>query len=148
MFRKLIATSPIWVTVPIRLGLAAVMVAHGAQKVLGSFGGSGLEKFVSAPTPFGFMKPTWLWLGAAAFSELIGGLLILLGLLTRLGAFLIACVMLTAVVGIHWPAFFASQSGYEYPLALLAMALGLLISGGGMASVDLALSRGSSGRRR
>ncbi len=145
MFRKLIATSPIWVTVPIRLGLAVVMVAHGAQKVLGSFGGPGLEKFVSGSTPFGFMKPTWLWLGAAALSELIGGLLILLGLLTRLGAFVIACVMLTAVVGVHWPAFFASQSGYEYPLALLAMALGLLISGGGMASVDLALS---SGRRR
>ncbi len=145
MFRKLIATSPIWVTVPIRLGLAAVMVAHGAQKVLGSFGGPGLEKFVSGSTPFGFMKPTWLWLGAAALSELIGGLLILLGLLTRLGAFVIACVMVTAVVGVHWPAFFASQSGYEYPLALLAMALGLLISGGGMASVDLALS---SGRRR
>ncbi len=145
MFRKLIATSPIWVTVPIRLGLAAVMVAHGAQKVLGSFGGPGLEKFVAGSTPFGFMKPTWLWLGAAALSELIGGLLILLGLLTRLGAFVIACVMVTAVVGVHWPAFFASQSGYEYPLALLAMALGLLISGGGMASVDLALS---SGRRR
>ena len=145
MFRKLIATSPIWGTVPVRLGLAAVMVAHGAQKVLGSFGGSGLEKFVSGSTPFGFMKPTWLWLGAAAFSELIGGLLILLGLLTRLGAFVIACVMLTAVVGVHWPAFFASQKGYEYPLALLAMALGLLISGGGMASVDLALS---SRRRR
>jgi len=145
MFRKLIATSPIWVTVPIRLGLAAVMVAHGAQKVLGSFGGPGLEKFVAGSTPFGFMKPTWLWLGAAALSELIGGLLILLGLLTRLGAFVIASVMLTAVVGVHWPAFFASQSGYEYPLALLAMALGLLISGGGMASVDLALS---SGRRR
>ncbi len=145
MFRKLIATSSIWVTVPIRLGLAAVMVAHGAQKVLGSFGGPGLEKFVAGSTPFGFMKPTWLWLGAAALSELIGGLLILLGLLTRLGAFVIACEMLTAVVGVHWPAFFASQSGYEYPLALLAMALGLLISGGGMASVDLALS---SGRRR
>jgi putative oxidoreductase len=145
MFRKLIATSPSWVTVPIRLGLATIMVAHGAQKVLGTFGGPGLEKFVSGSTPFGFMKPTWLWLGAAALSELIGGLLILLGLLTRLGAFFIACVMLTAVVGVHWPAFFASQSGYEYPLALLAMALGLLISGGGMASVDLALS---SGRRR
>lgn len=145
MFRKLIATSPIWITVPIRLALAAVMVAHGAQKVLGSFGGPGLEKFASGTTPFGFMKPAWLWLGAAALSELIGGILILLGLLTRVGAFFVACVMLTAIVGVHWPAFFASQSGYEYPLALFAMALALLFSGGGMASVDLALS---GGRRR
>ena len=147
MFRKIIATSPIWVTVPIRLALGAVMIGHGAQKVLGSFGGPGFEKFVAGTTPFGFMKPTWFWLGAAALSELVGGLLIVLGLLTRVGAFFIACVMLTAVAGVHWGFFFAPR-GFEYALSLLGMALALLISGGGMASVDLALSRGSSGRRR
>lgn len=92
------------------------------------------------------MKPAWLWLGAAAIAELLGGILILLGLLTRVGAFLIACTMLTAVIGVHWPGgFFASNKGYEYPLALLAMSLALLISGGGMASVDHGLQ---SGRRR
>ena len=69
MFRKLIATSPNWVTIPIRLALGAVMIGHGAQKVLGSFGGPGFEKFVSGNTPFAFMKPTWFWLGAAAVSE-------------------------------------------------------------------------------
>lgn len=147
MFRKIVATSPYWITVPIRLALGAVMIGHGAQKVLGSFGGPGFEKFISSTTPFGFMKPTWLWLGAAALSELVGGLLIVLGLLTRVGAFLIACTMLTAVVGVHWGSFFAPK-GFEYAMALLGMALALLISGGGMASVDLALSRGSSGRRR
>ena len=147
MFRKIVATSPYWVTVPIRLALGAVMIGHGAQKVLGSFGGPGFEKWVSGATPFGFMKPTWLWLGGAALSELVGGLLIVLGLLTRVGAFFIACTMLTAVVGFHWGSFFA-PTGMEYALSLLGMALALLISGGGMASVDLALSRGSSGRRR
>lgn len=147
MFRKIIATSPSWVTIPIRLALGAVMIGHGAQKVLGSFGGSGFETFISGTTPFGFMKPTWLWLGAAALSELVGGLLIVLGLLTRVGAFFVACTMLTAVSGVHWGAFFAPR-GFEYPLALLGMALALVISGGGLASVDLAMSRGSSGRRR
>jgi putative oxidoreductase len=93
------------------------------------------------------MKPTWLWLGAAALSELVGGLLIVLGLLTRVGAFFVACTMITAVVGVHWGSFFAPK-GFEYPMALLAMALALLISGGGMASVDLALSSARSGRRR
>jgi putative oxidoreductase len=141
------ATSPYWVTVPIRLALGAVMIGHGAQKVLGSFGGSGFEKFVSGTTPFGFMKPTWLWLGAAALSELVGGLLVMLGLLTRVGAFFIACTMLTAVIGVHWGSFFAPK-GFEYALSLFAMALGLLISGGGMASVDLALAKNSHGRRR
>lgn len=147
MFRKLIATSPLWVTVPIRLALGAVMVGHGAQKVLGSFGGPGFEKWVSGTTPFGFMKPTWLWLGAAALTELVGGILIVLGLLTRVAAFFVVCLMLTAVVGVHWGFFFAPR-GFEYALSLLAMALALLISGGGMASVDLAMSSRSSGRRR
>ena len=147
MFRKIIATSPTWFTLPIRLGLAAVMIAHGAQKVLGSFGGSGFKAFTAGTTPFGFMRPTWFWLAAAALSELVGGLLIGLGFLTRVGAFLIACVMLTAIIGIHWPGgFFAANRGYEYPLALLAMALALLISGAGQASVDRALSGSTGGR--
>jgi len=85
-----------------------------------------------------------LWLAAAAFAEFLGGVLVIIGLFTRVSAFLIACVMLTAVVGVHWPNFFSSNRGYEYPLVLLAMCLALLISGGGAASADLAMS----GRRR
>lgn len=146
MFRRIIATSPTWITIPLRLALAAVFVAHGAQKVLGVWGGPGFSKFISFPAPYDFMKPAWLWMGAAALSELVGGLLLLLGLLTRVGAFFLACTMLVAVVGVHWPAFFSSNKGIEYPLSLLAMSLALLISGGGIASVDLALSGG--GRRR
>ena len=143
MFRRLIATSATWFALPIRLALAAVMIAHGAQKVLGSFGGSGFKTFIAGTTPFGFMRPTWLWLGAAALSELLGGLLVGLGFLTRVGAFFIACTMLTAVVGVHLQGgFFAANRGYEYPLALFAMAVGLLISGGGQASIDKALSGG------
>lgn len=143
MLRRLIATTATWIPVPLRLALGIIFFAHGAQKVLGSFSGPGLAKFTSFPAPYPFMRPAWLWMGLAAFGELIGGILVLLGLLTRLGAFLLFCTMLTAIVGVHWPAFFNPQ-GLEYPLALLAMALALLISGGGMASVDLALT----GRRR
>jgi putative oxidoreductase len=143
MFRKLIATSSTWITLPIRLGLAAVMIAHGAQKVLGSFNGPGFNSFISSTTPFGFMRPAWLWLGAAALSELVGGLLVGLGFLTRVGAFFIACTMLTAIVGVHWSSgFFAANRGYEFPLSLLAMAIALLIAGGGQASVDKSLSGG------
>jgi len=144
MFRKLMATSPAWMTVPIRLGLGVIFSAHGAQKVLGSFNGPGLAKFTAFPAPFPFMKPAWLWMGAAAFAELIGGVLVVLGLLTRVGAFLLFCTMLTAIIGVHWPNFFM-PAGLEYASALLAMSLALLISGGGMASLDLALS---GGRRR
>ncbi len=144
MFRKIVMTWPVWFTLPIRLALGGIMFAHGAQKVLGSFGGPGFNAVISNPdTPFTFMRPAWLWWGAAALSEFLGSLLIVLGLLTRVGAFLVACTMITAVFGVHWPLFFAPK-GIEYPMALTAMSFALLISGGGMASVDLALT----GRRR
>jgi len=148
MFRKIIATSSTFATIPLRLALAIVMIAHGSQKVLGSFGGPGFKAFIAGSTPFtSFMRPAWLWLGMAALSELIGGVLVGLGFLTRVGAFFIACVMLTAVAGVHWPnGLFAANRGYEYPMALLAIALTLLITGGGQASVDQALS-GGRGRR-
>ena len=147
MFSKLMTTSATWITVPIRLGLAAVMIAHGSQKVLGAFGGPGFKAATAGNTPFSFMRPAWLWLGAAALSELLGGFLVGIGFLTRIGAFFIACTMLTAVTGIHWPnGFFASNRGYEFPMTLLAMALALLIGGGGQASVDRAVA-GGRGRR-
>src|SRR5213596_3059561 len=107
MLRKLTATSATWATVPLRLAIGAAFIGHGAQKVLGSFGGPGLAKFTSSPAPFSFMRPPTLWMGTAAFAELIGGLLIVLGLFTRFGAFLIVCVMSTAILGFLWPKFFA-----------------------------------------
>ena len=145
MFRRIASTSASWTPVPLRLATAAIFIAHGVQKVFGSFEGPGLKAFASIPAPFGFMRPGWLWLGAAAVSELLGGILILLGLLTRVGAFLIACTMLTAIAGFHWSGGFFAPKGIEYPLSLFAVSLALLISGGGMASVDRALS---GGRRR
>jgi len=139
------STSASWVPVPLRLALAAIFIAHGGQKVLGSLNGPGLAKFTSLPAPFPFMRPAWVWMGAAAFAELIGGALLLLGLLTRVGAFLILCVMTTAIVSLHWKAGFFAPAGIEYPLALTSMCLALLISGGGLASVDQSFS---GGRRR
>src|SRR5215470_2286546 len=149
MFRKIMGTSSTMVTIPIRLALAAVMIAHGSQKVLGAWGGPGFKAFTAGNTPFTFMRPAWLWLGAAALSELLGGVLVGLGFVTRIAAFLIACVMITAIAGVHWPGgFFAGNHGYEYPMTLLAMALALLIAGGGQLSIDKGLSGGGGGRRR
>src|SRR6266851_6764225 len=127
MLRRLTSTSSTWMTVPLRLALGVIFIGHGAQKVFGSFNGPGWAKWTSmAPAvPFTFMRPTSLWLGAAAVSELLGGVLILLGLLTRVGAFLITCVMLTAIIGMQWPAFFM-PAGMEFAVACLGGALALL----------------------
>ena len=144
MLRRITSTSASWATVPLRLALGIAFIGHGAQKVLGSFNGPGWAKFTSFPAPFPFMRPAWLWMGAAAMSELIGGILVLLGLFTRVGAFLITCVMLVAIFGVLWPRFFAPE-GMELAVAFLGMALALLITGGGQASVDLMIG---GGRRR
>jgi len=142
MIKKLMTTTPTWVTVPLRLALGIVFIAHGSQKVLGQFGGPGLSEFIHGTTPFAFMRPSWVWLGAAAFAEFIGGILVLLGLFTRIGAFLLICVMLAAIIGIRWPHFFANHGGIEFPMSLLAMALALLGAGGGQMSVDRAVGGG------
>lgn len=141
MLRRLTSTSASWATAPLRLALGIAFIGHGAQKVLGKFGGPGWAKWtsLSAYVPFPFMRPTSLWLGAAAVSELVGGVLVLLGFLTRLGAFLIVCVMLTAI-RVLWPAYFA-PAGFELASAMLGMALSLLIMGGGQASVDRMINR-------
>jgi len=149
MFRSLIETWPTWITMPLRLALGAVFIAHGAQKVFGVWGGSGLAALADSQAPLG-LRPAWLWLGAAAISELLGGALILLGLVTRVGALMIAAVMLVAMFGVHWSGgFFLQNRGIEFTVALLGMALALLISGGGRASFDEALfNRRQSFRRR
>jgi putative oxidoreductase len=135
----LTATTQTWATVPIRIALGTIMFAHGSQKVLGVWGGEGLDAWVSGIAPFN-LNPSWAWLGAAAFSEFLGGLLVLIGLFTRVGAFFIACVMAVAVAGVHWSnGFFLSDKGFEYPYALLCMAVTLLILGGGKVSVDAKL---------
>jgi putative oxidoreductase len=144
MFRKLIATAPTWYTLPVRLALGIIFMAHGAQKVFGWWGGPGLNAFLEnqgRPAPFG-LRPAWLWMGAAAAAELIGGFMVFIGLLTRLGALSIAITMLVAMFGVHWGAFFLSGRGIEFTLALLGMAVALIIAGGGQASIDQKLMRG------
>jgi putative oxidoreductase len=148
MFRKLLATAPTWMNLPLRLALGAIFIAHGGGKTFGWFGGKGLSAFLSnSSPPFEFMRPAWFWMGAAAISELLGGILVLAGLLTRLGALLIAFVMLTAMFGVHLKGGFFLPAGYEYTLALLGMALALIIAGGGQLSFDQKLAS-SRGRRR
>jgi putative oxidoreductase len=136
MFRKLIATAPTWFNLPVRFALGLIFFAHGAQKVLGMFGGHGLSASITGDAPFSFMRPSWVWLGVAAFAELIGGVLVFFGLLTRVGAFLIGITMLVAMFGVHWPNFFLNNRGFEYTFALLGMAVALVVAGGGRASVD------------
>ena len=135
MLRRITTTHKTWATVPLRLALGLIFIAHGAQKVFGAFGGRGLSAFINSPAPLG-LWPSWAWMSAAAFAELIGGVLVLFGLFTRVGASAIAGVMLIAIFGVHKHSFFVNQGGMEYAFALLCMAITLLYLGGGKLSVD------------
>lgn len=136
MTGKLTATINTWALLPLRLALGAIFFAHGAQKIFGVWGGRGLTAWTAAAAPFN-LQPAWVWLSVAAFAEFFGGVLVMLGFFTRIGAFLIACVMGVAMFGVHWKnGFFLTNGGYEYTMALMAMALTLLIAGGGNGSVD------------
>jgi len=136
MTGRLNATTGTWVLLPVRLALGAIFLVHGIQKVAPIWGGRGLAAWTSGTAPLN-LQPSWAWLTAAAFAELIGGLLVFLGLFTRVGALLIAAVMAVAMFGVHWPhGFFLTSGGFEYTMALLAMALTLLMAGGGNGSID------------
>jgi putative oxidoreductase len=144
MFRKLVATTPTWITLPLRLIIGFLFSLHGAEKVFGINGGMGLSSWLAMKDAAMGLRPTWLWLGAAAFFELLGGLLILFGFLTRLGALMLIPVMLVAIYG----GLSASDGGpliplqqIGYPLAMLAALLALVIAGGGRASVDESIAR-------
>jgi putative oxidoreductase len=129
----------------LRLTLAIVMFPHGAQKVLGWFGGYGLRGTLGYFTSQGIPVPLALLAFAA---ELLGSLGILVGLFTRVAAFGIACVMVVAIVTVHAKfGFFMNWSGtqkgegYEYHLLALGIALALIVGGAGLWSLDAAIAR-------
>jgi len=127
-----------------RLALGVVFVAHGGQKVLGWWGGYGASATIQGFAKMG-MPPVLTILVMTA--ELGGGLLLIVGLLTRLAALGIGCVMLGAIVLVHSKVgFFMNWAGnqkgegFEYHLLALGLAIALLIKGGGAMSIDGALA--------
>lgn len=132
----------------IRIPLGLIFLAHGSQKLLGLFGGSGLTAtFATFEQKLG-IPPIFTLL--AIIAEFGGGLGVLTGFLTRTSAAGIASVMAVAIYKVHWVnGFFLNAScvsgrgnGIEYTLALLGMALYLMIAGGGKWCIDRLIFRG------
>ncbi|GAA2926243.1 DoxX family membrane protein [Streptomyces enissocaesilis] len=119
----------------LRTGTGAVLAAHGTQKLLGWFGGGGLEATATAMEHMGF-KPGRQSAVAAGLGEAGGGLLLALGLATPAAGAAAAGAMAGAVA-VHAPAgFFAQGGGYEYPAFLGFTAAAVGIAGAGRYSVD------------
>jgi putative oxidoreductase len=120
----------------IRLVIGLSFVGHGAQKLFGWFGGYGLKGTGGWFESIG-MKPGVTMALMAGLAEFAGGALFALGLFTPLAGILIALTMVVAIVRVHAPnGYWSTQNGYEYNLALLAVALGVALTGPGQYALD------------
>ena len=143
--RKILSTSNDFILTLVRLVLGVVFFAHGAQKMLGWFGGYGFHGtmgFFTAkmgiPAPLAFL---------AICAEFFGGLGLIVGLLSRIAAFGITVNMLVAIATVHAAnGFFMNWTGqqkgegFEYHLLAIAMGLAIVIRGAGAFSLDRLLS--------
>jgi len=137
----LFATEPVLSLFLLRIVLGIIFFAHGAQKVLGWYGGHGLKGTVGFMASMGLPVPIAY---LVCFFEFLGGIGLIVGFLTRLAALAIAVVMVGAIATVHWKnGFFMNWElapgkghGIEANLAFLSMALAILLDGAGLFSID------------
>ena len=150
MFRRFLETQPSGTLFLQRVALGAVMLPHGAQKLFGWFGGFGFSGTMHFFT--GTMHVPAVLAFLVIVSEALGSIALLLGLGTRLAAFGAAATMVGAVLTTHaqfgfFMNWFGTQpgEGFEYHLLALALAIPLVVRGGGAWALDHAASRALGG---
>lgn len=141
MIKKIIQTDKDISSLVLRVLLGIVFFPHGAQKVFGWFGGFGFSGTMGFFT--GKMGIPVIFAFLAIMAEFLGPLGLLSGFLTRIAAFGIACNMTVAIFMVHLPNgffmnWFGNQKGegFEYHILAVAIAIALMIKGGGKLSVD------------
>jgi putative oxidoreductase len=144
--RALLHADARWAPAVARIALAIAILPHGAQKLLGWFGGYGFTGTMQYFT--GTMHIPWILAFAAILAETLGGLALLVGFGSRLAASALAVVFAVAAVTVHWQhGFFANWfgnqkgEGVEYFILGIALAAVVIIEGGGRASADRSLTR-------
>ena len=145
MIRRLYATDDSITTSILRLALGVVFFAHGAQKMLGWFGGYGFTGTMGFFTGMAHIPAPLAFLAIAA--EFFGGIGLILGFLTRIAAFGIGVNMLVAILTVHRAfGFFMNWTGtqkgegFEFHILVLAIVAFLMIRGAGAFSIDRVLS--------
>jgi putative oxidoreductase len=115
----------------LRLALGYMFAAHGLQKAFGLFGGPGIGGFSEMLSGLGF-KPSLFWAYLAAYAELVGGILLAVGFLTRGAASVLLVLILVAAFKVHLSkGFFLSQGGFEYTFIIFSVCLALILLGPG-----------------
>src|SRR5947207_12260037 len=126
-----------------RLVIGLLMAGHGAQKAFGWFGGHGLAGVSGFFETLGF-RPGRLFAIAAAYGEIISGLLVALGFLGPIGPALMLSVMIVAAVSVHWGKGVLGSNGIEVPLLYAAIAVALAFTGPERSSLDALLGIAST----
>ena len=141
MLKKFFSTEDTLAPLVIRVMLGVVMLPHGAQKLLGMFGGGGFAATMKGMSQ-GMGIPTVV-VFLIILSEFLGSIGLILGVATRFCAFGTFSIMTGAIFMVHLPNgffmnWFGSQAGegFEYHLMAIGMAVALMIAGGGKWSVD------------
>ena len=146
MLAWLLGTDGDWAMAIARIVLGVVFFAHGAQKMLGWFGGAGLQitvrmfrEHLHIPAPLAVL---------AVAAEFLGGLGLIVGLFSRVDALAIAVVMCVALFAVHrkfgfFMDWYGDKKGHgiEYHILVLTLALLVMFKGAGALSLDHALSR-------
>jgi putative oxidoreductase len=150
--QTLFKTDESWSPLVLRVMLAAVMFPHGAQKLLGWFGGHGFEGTLGFFTQQ--MGLPWLVAFLVIIGESLGSLALAAGLLTRFTSASFIIIMLGAIATVHWPQgffmnWFGQQQGegFEYHLLVIGMSAALVLTGGGAWSLDRVIARWFGGER-
>ncbi|TRX54573.1 DoxX family protein [Thalassomonas sp. M1454] len=134
--KKLLNSDAGYSTLALRITAAIIFIAHGAQKLFAWFGGYGLEGTGQWMESIG-LTPGYLLTLLAGSAEFFGGIALLIGLLVRPAALVLAFTMLVAIFSVHIDnGLFMSNNGYEFGLALFAMSVSLMLSGAGKLSID------------
>jgi putative oxidoreductase len=123
----------------VRIVVGLVIAAHGAQKVLGVWGGPGLAGWTQGVTRMG-MRPPAFWAWVSAFSELAGGIAFAIGFLLPVVAAALTIQMSVAIERAHWgKGFWNSKGGIEFPFTLGAIAAINGVADPGIYSLDRSL---------
>ncbi|MBS7691380.1 DoxX family protein [Pseudomonas lalucatii] len=140
LLKSLVATQAGYGLAVLRIVAGVTFAAHGAQKLFGWFGGYGLEGVGQWMESIG-LAPGYLMALLAGSAEFFGGVALIVGVLARPAAAVLALTMLVAIVSVHLAnGFFMSSNGYEFALALLAISVAVLVEGAGKLSLDKRLA--------
>ena len=149
MLGKLLSTQNDWGLALVRVMLGVVFFYHGAEKMLGWFGGAGFAGTMRGFTTFMHIPAPLAVL--AIFAEFFGGIGLIVGLLSRIAAFGITVNMVVAIFTLNGAYGFSMNwtgrqkgEGYEFHLLVIAITLAIIGKGAGAWSLDRALSKSTS----